>query len=296
VTLASRARTACRAKASAVAVLVCALVAAAGVQAAETARQILDRQRALDQTTRRWVDRQEQLRMQVLAPPRAPRDMAVDLFDRKYPNDEQRTMAFFSAPDSVKGTAFFAVTHADRPADQWLYLPEAKRARRIGGEVRKQGFVGTDFTYHDLALLNEMPSWTEADAASSLRGQETIDGVSCDVIELTPKREDIGYERIVLWLGHDDLIPRQVEFYETAPSSGWLGFGGSASSTPPTRRIRQSDVQPIGAIPVAHHVEVETPSAGTKTIVTFARVGFDQKLPDDLFSQPAMEWGSYQPK
>jgi hypothetical protein len=262
------------------------------VQASETARQILDRQRALDQTTRRWVDRQEGIRMQVLAPPRAPRDMAVDLFDRKYPNDEQRTMAFFSAPDTVKGTAFFAVTHADRPADQWLYLPEAKRARRIGGEVRKQGFVGTDFTYHDLALLNEMSSWTEADAASHLRGQETIDGVSCDVIELTPKREDIGYERIVLWLGHDDLVPRQVEFYETAPSSGWLGFGGS---TAPTRRIRQSEVQSIGAIPVAHHVEVETPSAGTKTIVTFTRVAFDQKLPDDLFSQPAMEWGSYRP-
>ena len=133
------------------------------------------------------------------------------------------------------------------------------------------------------------------DAASRLRGQETVDGVSCDVIELTPKREDIGYERIVLWLGHDDLVPRQVEFYETAPSSGWLGFGGSDGSTAPTRRIRQSEVQSIGAIPVAHHVEVETPSAGTKTIVTFTRVAFDQKLPDDLFSQPAMEWGSYQP-
>jgi hypothetical protein len=195
----------------------------------------------------------------------------------------------------VKGTAFLAITHADRPADQWLYLPEGRRARRIGGEVRKQGFVGTDFTYHDLDLLAEMPSWTEADATSNLRGEATLDGVPCHVIELTPQREDIGYQRIVVWLGKDDLIARQIELYETAPSSGWFGLGGDGADAPPTRRIRQSDVRPVGRIPVPFHAEIETPSAGSKTIVTFTHVAFDQRLPDDLFSQPAMEWGRFVP-
>lgn len=203
-------------------------------------------------------------------------------------------MAYFSAPDTVKGTAFLSISHPDRPDDQWLYLPEAKRARRIGGALRKQGFVGTDFTYHDLDLLAEMPSWTEADATSSLRVDETVDGVRCHVIELAPKRGDIGYERIVLWLGADDLVARQVEFYESAPPSGWFSLGSSAS-TAPTRRIRQSEVRPVGAIPVAHRAVVETLSAGTKTTVAFTHVAFDQGLPEDLFSQPAMAWGSYQP-
>jgi Outer membrane lipoprotein-sorting protein len=203
-------------------------------------------------------------------------------------------MAYFSAPDSVKGTAFLAISHPDRPDDQWLYLPEARRARRVGGALRTQGFVGTDFTYHDLDLLAEMPSWTEADATSRLRGEETVDGVRCHVIELTPKREDIGYERIVLWLAADDLVARQVEFYEPVPSSGWFGLSTSAQ-TAPTRRIRQSDVRPVGAIPVPHRAQVETPSAGTKTTAAFTHVAFDQGLPDDLFSQPAMAWGSYRP-
>jgi len=268
------------------------LMIGAPVEAGETARQILDRQRALDDGERRWSDRLQRLQMEVFGPTRAPRQMAVDLFDKKYPAREQRTIAYFSAPDSVKGTAFFAVIHADRPADQWLYLPEARRARRIGGEARKQGFVGTDFTYHDLELLADLPSWTEADAASTLRGEETIDGVPCHVIELTPTRDDVGYEQIVLWLGREDLIARQVELYETAPSSGWLGFGGAASA-PPSRRIRQSDVRAIGRIPVPHRAEVETPSAGSKTTVVFTHVAFDQNFPDDLFSQAAMEWGGY---
>ena len=268
------------------------LAVAGTAQAAETARQILDRQRQLDAGERRWADRHEQLHLQVIDPQRAARELQLDLFDKKYLHGEQRTMVYVSAPDTVKGTAFLAITHADRSADQWLYLPANQRARRIGGEVRKQGFVGTDLTYRDLDLLAELPSWSEADASSSLRGDETIDGVPCHVIELTPKRADIDYQRIVLWLGRDDLIARQVELYETAPSHGWLGFGGDATM-PPTRRVRQSDVRLIGQIPVPHHVEVETPSAGTKTVVTFTTVTFDPGLPDDLFSQPAMEWGRY---
>lgn len=274
-------------------VLVFVLALAAAARAGETARQILDRQRLLDQGARRWSDRHERLALEVLAPPRAPRQMTLDLFDRKYPDGQQKTMAYFSAPDTVKGTAFLAITHPGRPADQWLYLPVARRARRIGGEVRKEGFVGTDFTYHDLDLLAAMPSWTEADATSTLRREESVDGVPCYVIELTPQREDIGYQRIVLWLGRDDLIARQVELYETAPSSGWFGLGGSA--TPPTRRIRQSDVRTVGTIPVPYRAEVETPSAGSKTTVSFTDIAFDQDLPDGLFSEPAMEWGRFEP-
>lgn len=274
--------------------LIAAMLTGATAAAAETARQILDRERALDDSERRWTDRHQRLTMEVVAPGHATRTMAVDLFDKKNARGEQRTMAYFSAPASVAGTAFLAITHPDRAADQWLYLPEFRRARRVGGAARRSGFVGTDFTYHDLDLLAAMPSWTDADATATLRGEETVDGVPCHVIALTPAREDIGYQRIVLWLGRDDLVARRIELYEQAPTSGWLGFGG-AEPTAPTRRITQGDVRRVGAIPVPFRVEVETPAAGSRTVVAFERVGFDAQLPDDLFTQPALEWGSYTP-
>ena len=273
---------------------VLAVASASSAPASESARQILDRQRALDDGERRWSDRHQRLTMEVIAAERSGRVLTVDLFDKKVAGDEQRTMAFFSSPASAKGTAFLAITHPDRPADQWLYLPEFRRARRIGGAARTSGFVGTDFTYHDLDLLAEMPHWTEADAASSLRGEETVDGVPCHVIELAPRRADIGYERIMVWLGRDDLVVRRVEFYEQAPSAGWLGLGGGGSAQP-LRRITQSEVRRVGSIPVPFRAEVQTPAAGTRTVVTFAAVAFDQGLPDDLFTQPALEWGSFSP-
>jgi hypothetical protein len=270
------------------------LGALSSAPAAETARQILDRQRTLDAGERRWSDRHQRLTMEVAAPGRPARTLALDLYDKKAGDGAQRTIAFFSAPASVKGTAFLAVTHPDRPADQWLYLPEHRRPRRIGGAARMSGFVGTDLTYHDLDLLAEMPRWTEADASSSLRGEEVADGVPCHVIELTPQRTDIGYQRIVVWLGRDDLVARRVEFHEQAPSAGWFGFGAAAAA-PPTRRLSQSDVRRVGPIPVPFRAEVATPAAGTRTVVTFASVAFDQALPEDLFTQPALEWGSFVP-
>ena len=273
---------------------VAVLASAATPAVAETARQILDRQRALADGERRWVDRHQQLTMEVVSPDHAARSMAVDLFDKKGAGGEQKTMAYFSSPSSVKGTAFLAINRPDRAADQWLYLPEFRRARRVGGAARYSGFVGTDFTYHDLDLLAEMPQWSEADATSSLRGEETLAGVPCHVIELTPVREDIGYQRIVIWLGRDDLVARQIELYEQAPTAGWLGLGGGTTPAP-TRRITQSDVRRVGAIPVPFHAEVQTPAAGSRTVVTFSKVTFDQSLPDELFTQPALEWGTYTP-
>lgn len=263
---------------------------AVAAQGGETARQILDRQRALDDGERHWVDRHAQLQMDLLDGKGAKRQRALEVFDKRYPDREQRTMVYFSAPASVQGTAFFALTRPDRSADQWLSVPADKRARRIGAQARKRAFIGADFTYQDLDLLAAMPSWTEADAASSLNGEAIVDGVPCYVIDLQPKREDIGYARIVVWLGRDDLVARQLEFYEAAAT--WFGAGVASQ---PTRRIRQSDIRPVGTIPVPHHIEVESPGEGSKTIVTFTRVVFDQDLPEALFSQRAMEWRSYQP-
>jgi hypothetical protein len=67
----------------------------------------------------------------------------------------QKAILFFLAPAEVKGTGFLAFTHKGRPADQWLYLPELKRVRQITARRRKESFVGTDLSYHDLDLIQE---------------------------------------------------------------------------------------------------------------------------------------------
>src|SRR3989442_13888691 len=117
--------------------------------------------------------------------------------------------------------------------------------RRICVPVRNETFMTSDLSFLVLVLIEEMTSWTEADARSSLRGEETVDGTPTWAIEEVPQREDIGYKKVVVWLGRDDLVPRRLELYEDA--------------TEPKKRIAQSDVKSVGAIPVAHQRRVSTP-------------------------------------
>ena len=97
------------------------------------------------------------------------------------------------------------------------------------------------------------------------------------MIELAPKRDDIGYKKVVLWLGQADLVPRKLEF-----------FGDAAE---PTKRLVQSDVRTVGPIPVAYHTRVETPATGSSTEIDIAETQFNQKLPDEAFTQRALEQG-----
>src|SRR5262245_12415924 len=150
------------------------LVAVLGpaVHAAESARQILDRRKALDDTTRKWTDRQQRLKMIIRDSRGSERQREVMLYERRLPGDERQMIVFFESPAEVKGTGFLAYTYKQRPAEQWLYLPELKRIRQITPRSRTESFVGTDLSYQDLDIIQELSSWSEADARSSRRGGE----------------------------------------------------------------------------------------------------------------------------
>jgi outer membrane lipoprotein-sorting protein len=245
--------------------------------ATETARQILDRARELDETTRRWDDRHENMKFTIADGRGAERVRQLDIYERKYPGDERKSITFLTAPAEVKGTAFLAFTHRGKAADQWLYLPALRRVRQITASSRNENFVGSDLTYHDLDILAELPAWTERDARSALRRDEPIDGTLCHVVEFTPQRDDIGYTKIVSWFGQDDLVPHQLEFWRDGALS---------------KRIRLSDISLVGAIPVAHRIVIDTPDKNTRTEVEISDVAINRGLEDDLFTQRRLERGT----
>jgi len=258
-------------------VVIFALVLAATVAHGETAREILDRRKALDDTTRHWDDRHQKMKLTIYDKRGGERVREMDIYDRREPGDEQKTILFFLAPAEVKGTGFLAFTHKGRAADQWLYLPELQRVRQITARTRNESFMGTDLSYHDLDIVQEMVAWTEDDARSSLRGEESLDGTSCQVIDLAPQRDDIGYKKITVWLGKDDVVPRKLELYE--------------DGSEPKKRIVQGDVKTIGTIPIALHVDAATPAAGSHTAIEITDVQFNQKLDPEVFTQRYLERG-----
>src|SRR5688572_29818948 len=84
------------------------------VHGAETAREILDRRTALDDGTRHWTDRQQRLRFVILAGSGGERRRELSVYERRYPDDEIKSVVFFHAPAEVKGTALLAFTHKGR--------------------------------------------------------------------------------------------------------------------------------------------------------------------------------------
>jgi outer membrane lipoprotein-sorting protein len=260
--------------------LALALVAIGGSvppAAGETAADILALRRQLESGARRWTDRHETMKMRLFGAGRdEDRVLEIDSYEKRFGDGRTATIAFIMAPVDVRGTALLGERDAGQPSRQWLYLPWSKKTRRITRPAG-ESFMGSDLTYGDVDLLRELPSWSENEADASLLPPEVVDGVSSHVLALVPKRKDIEYSRVVLWLGTNDLIARRIDLHD----------GGRDAR----KRVIQRDVRETRGVPVARVIEVETLAARTRTEISVTDVAFDQGLEDTLFTQDALPRG-----
>ena len=195
----------------------------------------------------------------------------------KRPNGEDKTSTVFLVPPEVRGTAFLQFAHKDRDAEQWLFLPALGRIRQIAAQSTNESFMGTDFSYRDLELLTDVFEWDEEEAPAKLVGTEQIDGREAALIELQPKKKDVGYQRIRLLLERDALLLRRMEFY--------------GSGDTPKKLLRLDAVRDVQGIPTAFTLEMVQPPLNSKTDVTVVDVKYNQSLPEDLFTTRALERG-----
>jgi len=243
-----------------------------------TARELLDRAKTLDDTTRHWNDRTQHMILTIGDTGGTERKRDLLVCTKRFPADEEKTISFFSAPPEVRGTGFLQWSHRGREGEQWLYLPEFKRTRQIAARLRDEPFVGTDFTYRDLEIVSEFLRWSEADAPTKLLGDETIDGRICDTIELRPHQDGIPYQRLVLSLDRELLTPRKLQFFD---------LDGTLLKT-----LTLSDIRDIGTIPTAQHLEMRNHKRGSRTLVDLREVTYDSHLDDELFTQRQLERGA----
>jgi outer membrane lipoprotein-sorting protein len=253
------------------------LVPVPAPRAEETARQVLDKAKQLDATTRKWSDRIQTLTLSIHGKGGGARERTLQISDKRSPDGEDKTMTFFLAPPEVKGTGFLQWSHPGKDNEQWLYLPEVKRSRRITSQLRDQSFMGTDFSYRDLEILAELRNWTEEQAPSKLTGSENVDGHACWVIELAPTSDDGGYGGIVLWFDKEQLVPRKMTFRDAK---------GTAVKT-----LLQTDVKNVGAIPTPHRMEIQTLDKGSRTEVVLTEVKYDTGVGDDFFTERQLQRG-----
>lgn len=247
-------------------------------KAPNEARALLDEAHRLDDTTRAWNDRTQRLKLRIVDGRAIERHRELVMRTLKGVDGEDKTTTVFLSPPEVRGTSFLQFAHQDRDAEQWLFLPALSRVRQISAQSKSESFMGTDFSYRDLELLTDVFEWSEDEAPARLVGTEKVGDLDAALIELTPKKKDVGYQRIRVALTRPDLVIRRMEFY--------------GSGDTPKKLLRLDDIRQVGAIPTAYRLEMVQPQAGSRTDVDVVDVRYDQKLSDDLFTTRALERGA----
>jgi len=257
--------------------MVLVTVAVGSTGRAESAHELLDHVKSLNATTRKWTDRTQRLRLKIVDRRGNERVRELEVYMKKYPEDASRSILFFQTPAEIKGTGFLQWANAHKGDEQWLFLPELKRVRQISGGSKRESFVGTDFSYEDLAIVSEILDWSDADAQTNLLRDETVDGGATAVIEFTPTGKDIAYGRVRIALRRADLVVLRYEFVDKK---------GEVAKV-----LTVSDIRPVGAIPTAFHMEMQNVQSGSHTSVDFSSVTYDSGLADDVFTQRTLERG-----
>jgi hypothetical protein len=260
-------------------VLGCAWIAAASVAYADDsgldANAVVERVNARDD----GAVLSRRLEMDLIAADGSVRTRSVRAFRRQL-DGERRSVLFFEEPAGVKGTAFLSWDYADpaRPDDQWLYLPELRKTRRIALAERGRAFLGTDLSFDDMKKETKVEA---SDYRWSSIGEEQVDGRRLLVVEGAARDEGIaretGYGRVRMHVDGEIWMPRLVEY--------WAPDGA------PLKTVRLLDLQQVDGIWIATRIEAENLQTGHRTVLRFAQIDAATPIPEDLFGEGSLRRG-----
>lgn len=123
--------------------------------------------------------------------------------------DLDETLMVFHEPSSVKDTRFLQKENDGEDDDQWIYLPDLGRVRRISGGQGDDSFMGSDFSYDD------MKSREIDDFEYELLEEDEYNDYETYVVEAIPKDpEEEQYAKTISWVTKEHYVPVKVEMYD----------------------------------------------------------------------------------
>jgi hypothetical protein len=128
-------------------------------------------------------------------------------------DDGDKSLSIFDKPRDVKGTAFLSFSHIIGADDQWLYLPALKRVKRISSRNKSGPFMGSEFSYEDLASF-EVDKFTYNYLKDEPCGDDT-----CFVVEQLPVDKNSGYTRRIAWIDQSEYRVQKIDFFDRKNSA-----------------------------------------------------------------------------
>ena len=212
-------------------------------------------------------------RMVITARSGSTSERVIDQYSKDDANGNSRTVIVFQSPSSVAGTRFLTIENAARANDQWIFLPSAGRVRRIAAAEGSGSFIGTDFSYDDIASVNRR---TDLDNHRLVR-EETLNGRACYVIESVPKDSSYQYSRMIIWIDKENFVNHRAELYDRR---------GNQVKLLEILELRdfQGRLTPV-------QTRMTTIAAGTSTTLISEIVRYDDNIPEIVFTTEFLETG-----
>jgi hypothetical protein len=181
---------------------------------------------------------------------------------RKKAWGEDWTLAVVQAPEGLHGITYLVREQTGQPALQWVYLPVLRRVRELMPIGAYEDFLGTDFTYGDLGLVN-LP-----DRKSQFLGMEKHAGIWAYKVQEIPQ-QPWYYSRIISWVAADSFLPLEREYYA------------------PSKRLwkieRFGEIKRIDGVPTPLWIRMEDLQDGSSSTIAVSDVCYDTNVPDILF-------------
>lgn len=209
-------------------------------------------------------------RMELTEKGRTPRVRTLVTYRLDRNNGETANLMRFLEPDDIAGTGLLSVQKAEGASEQWLFLPALDRVRRIGSDRKGGRFVGSDLYFEDIE--ERRPAMD----SHRLVGRETVNGVSCEMLESVPLETGSSvYRRRISWIDPQTMLAQRVDYFErddATPSKRWvLDTKRKVQSYWTTTESRMTDL-----------------GSGHETRMVIQRALYDRKLPERLFTTRAL--------
>lgn len=207
------------------------------------------------------------------------RKREIKVFSKDEGRDTHR-LQFFLSPADVRETGFLTYDYysGDKDDDQWLYLPDLKKTKRIASSDKSSSFMGSDFSYADMTrrVLDE---WNY-----KLLKEQDVGGHPCWLIEAVPVSKTVekryGYKKSIVFVRQDNyVVIRAIHL---------LSEGGKVKYME-TRKLEKID-----NIWVATEIWMKTTRKKRtlhRTILNWNNVRFNQDLSRSFFSIRQLEKG-----
>jgi len=211
-------------------------------------------------------------RMVITAKNGSTTERVIDQYSKDGPNGG-RTVIVFQQPANVAGTRFLTMDTASGGTDQWIYLPELRRVRRIVASESSGSFMGTDFSYDDISAVDRDVS---LDTHTLLR-EEALNGRQCYVIQSVSKNSSFQYSKMVSFVDKERSLIYKVELYNR---SGVL-----------IKLMEMSDFRDVQGRLTPMQTKISTVGAGTSTTIFMEIMRYDDPIPESVFTTAYLETG-----